>query len=324
MTDGADLVSVVVPTYNGAQHVEATLRSLRAQTHPHVEIIVVDDGSTDETLDIVRSCGLATLVLTQPNLGVAVARNRGLAHARGRWVGFVDQDDLWRSDRIRNLLDAADADDLKAIASTEMPFAVEAQRAALIAVGDGRHRWPQAWIDDGAEDALLVAPSAPPATPAPVEEITVQRLMEGAAMLTTAVLYDRETAIAAGGFAPHARALDDHLLNLNVARMTGPIHRIDTQDLLYRVHPASTSTVSPMAGPVLSALASVRLGGIFPSERRVGPNIEHLLYGLGDAPLPAADQLALLGLTVPRGSRLRWMARWLKRRVRRAVRGRRA
>ena len=319
MSASHPLVSVVVPTYNGARFLGATLRSLGMQTYPDIEVIVVDDGSTDETLEVARASDVPSSVVVQRNLGVAVARNRGLAHARGQWVGFVDQDDLWRRDRVQDLVDHATAHGLRAVASTEHEFALAADREALRAVGDGRDLWPQEWISEGDEDSLVNAPSRIPAG-AP-ELIGVERLMEGAAMLTTAVLYDRETALAAGGFAPHARALDDHILNLNVARIAGPIHRIDTRDLLYRVHAASTSTVSPMASPMLSAMASVRLGGIFPGDRRIGPNIEHLLYALADTGLSKTDQVALLMLTVPQGSRARWTARWAKRMLRRATRG---
>lgn len=311
------LVTVVVSTFNGALHLEATLRSIRMQSYAPIEVIVIDDGSTDETLEVARRSGIPAEVVAQPNLGVAVARNRGLARARGRWVGFVDQDDLWHEHRVANLIEYAQRHDLLAVASTERAFALKSQRAALRAVGDGRDAWPAAWIDDGGEDALVTATACPIGA---VEQITVERLMEGAAMLTTAVLYDRELAMSAGGFAPHARALDDHILNLNVARIAGPIHRIDTGDLLYRVHPASTSTVSPMAGPFLSAIASVRLGGVFPSERRSGANVEHLLNNLPSAPISAIDQLSLVLLTAPVGSRARRLARWAKSMLGRKVR----
>lgn len=309
-----DLVSVVVPTYNGARFLAVTLRSLAMQTHENLEVILVDDGSSDDTLEVARASDVPSVIVTQENLGVAVARNRGLALARGTWVGFIDQDDLWRRDRVRSLLSHATTHGLRSIASTEHPFALNSDRAALRAVGDGRDQWPRDWIEEGGEEALLDAPSASAGSP---DEIGLAQLLGGAAMLTTSVLYERETALAAGGFAPHARALDDHILNLNVVRIAGPILRLDTADLLYRVHPTSTSTVSPMAAPMLSAMASVRLGGVFSAERRIGPNIEHLLHGLSDTALPRADQLALLLLTAPPGSRTRWLARWLKRSLQR-------
>lgn len=322
MDTSPDLVTVVVPTFNGGRYLDATLGSLGAQTYPHLEVIVVDDGSLDDSAVIARRSGFVSAVLTQPNLGVAVARNRGLARARGRWVGFVDQDDLWRSDRVANLVDYAVRHNRLAVASTERRFALASQRAALQAVGDGRHTWPEEWIADGCEHHLFNLPADPIEAPRPVEEISVSRLLEGAAMLTTSVLYDRETAIAAGGFAPHARALDDHILNLNVARISGPIHRVDTRDLLYRVHPASTSTVSPMSGPFLSAMAGVRLGGVFPATPHVGSNVTHLLRGLPDAPISPAEQVALLLLTVPRRERLRWLFAWAKHSAKDAITGR--
>lgn len=317
-----DLVTVIVPTYNGSQHLAATLESLGAQDYAELEVIIVDDGSTDDSLDIARRSGVARTVLAQENFGVAVARNRGLAHARGRWVAFLDQDDLWRHDRVRNLVDYARTAGVAAVASTETPFAVTSDRPALEAVGDGRERWPQLWINPGQESTLIHA-APDPFVAESTEVITVQRLMMGAAMLTTSVLYEREIAIAAGGCAPHARALDDHMLNLNVARMTGGIHRIDTRDLLYRVHPASATTTSPMAGPLLSALASIRLGGVFPTHSQIGPNVEHLLLGLSETELSPAEQMALVVLTVPRGSRAAWLARWGKRMLRRTAPGRR-
>lgn len=309
------LVTVVVPVYNGERYLRSTLRSLELQTHSNIEVIVVDDGSSDASLRIAQESPIASTILTQPNLGVAVARNRGLARATGSWVGFVDQDDLWHSTRIESLLLHANELGVKAIASSESPFALQSDRAALQQVGDGRDAWPTRWIEDGAEESLVVGASDDEGREPVVEELTVKRFLSGAAMLTTAVLYDRETAISAGGFAPHARALDDHILNLNVARICGTIPRLSTRDLLYRVHSASTSTISPMVGPFLSMTASVRLGGVFPSAAYDGPNVDHLLSGLADAPLPLADKVALLLLTASRQSRPRWAARWFKQRL---------
>lgn len=313
------LVTVVIPAFNGARFIDATLQSLASQTHQNIEVIVVDDGSTDDTLAVLKASGVPAKVVVQENLGVAVARNRGLALARGRWVGFVDQDDLWRADRIANLLRCAMAHDARAVASTEHPFALEIDRAALVELGDGRERWPRDWIVAGDEHLLTTAPVPAAELPEP-ERITIEQLMGGAAMLTTSVMYDRETALAAGGFAPHARALDDHILNLNVARIAGPILRIDTADLLYRVHPSSTTTVSPMASPFLSAMAAVRFGGVFPPARQIGPNVENLLGELADTTLSPLDQLSLLLLTVPPASRFRWLGRWGKKLLKRAIR----
>ncbi|WP_084040027.1 glycosyltransferase family A protein [Demequina sp. NBRC 110053] len=305
--------TVIVPTYNGERYLAATLDSLAAQTPTPPAVVVVDDGSSDGSVEIARSHDAVAQVLQQPNLGVAVARNRGLAMATTPWVAFLDQDDLWHEERLATMLDVAAVADAPAVATTESRFALDSDREALEAVSDGRETWPEAWIAAGDEPALVRGSIA--GASGEVSQLTLDRLLEGAAMLTTTVLYRREVAISAGGCAPHARALDDHVLNLNVARIGGPIPRIDSRQLLYRVHSRSTTTVSPMVAPFLSTQAAVRLGGVFPREHRAGANVEHLLYGLARSDATAAEQLALLLLTVPRGRRARWLRRWATRRV---------
>ena len=92
------LVSAVVPAYNAAAHIEHTLRSLLSQTYPHLEIVVVDDGSDDETLERIQKIASQhhrVRVLQQSNLGVAAARNHGIQASRGEFIAPVDADDVW-------------------------------------------------------------------------------------------------------------------------------------------------------------------------------------------------------------------------------------
>lgn len=96
-------ISVVVPLYNKATYIKATLASVIAQTVRADEIIVVDDGSTDGSGDLVRSGFPQVKVLTQPNQGVGAARNRGLTEARNTWVAFLDGDDLWLPNHLAEL-----------------------------------------------------------------------------------------------------------------------------------------------------------------------------------------------------------------------------
>ncbi|WP_165985678.1 glycosyltransferase family A protein [Streptomyces sp. YIM 98790] len=94
LTDGAaeqPLVSVIVPNYNYAASLELCLRAIQEQTYPHIELLMVDDGSTDNSVEIARSLGV-TVVRTPRNLGVAGARNLGIAESAGEICFFVDSD----------------------------------------------------------------------------------------------------------------------------------------------------------------------------------------------------------------------------------------
>lgn len=102
------LVSVVIPAYNAAAYIGDTLSSVLSQDYPHVEVIVVDDGSTDATADIVRSFGgRVTCLQQQENRGSRAAppRNSGMAASRGRFLTFIDADDLMPPDRISRQVD---------------------------------------------------------------------------------------------------------------------------------------------------------------------------------------------------------------------------
>ena len=88
-------VSVIIPCHNAEQWVEEALRSVAAQTHQPHEVIVVSDASTDESVPIIRSTGIATRLLTVDVRNAAAARNAGIAVATGEWIALLDSDDLW-------------------------------------------------------------------------------------------------------------------------------------------------------------------------------------------------------------------------------------
>jgi len=101
-TDVSDLplVSVVIPAYNAAATLPATLDSVLAQTYPRIEIVVVDDGSHDGTPDVLARYALRVRRIRQANGGLAAARNTGLAAAQGAFIALLDADDLCEPERI--------------------------------------------------------------------------------------------------------------------------------------------------------------------------------------------------------------------------------
>ncbi len=90
-------VSVIIPTYNLATHLPEAIASVHTQQFPDVEIIVVDDGSTDDTAKVLEALTESGDLrwFRQNNAGAAAARNRGIQEARGGWIAFLDADDLW-------------------------------------------------------------------------------------------------------------------------------------------------------------------------------------------------------------------------------------
>jgi glycosyltransferase involved in cell wall biosynthesis len=114
------LVSILIPCYNAAPWLAATLDSALAQTHPKIEIIVIDDGSRDESLAIARRYEPhGVRVATQPNLGASAARNHGLRLASGEFIQFLDADDLLAPDKIARQVERLRAAPPGALASAE-------------------------------------------------------------------------------------------------------------------------------------------------------------------------------------------------------------
>lgn len=107
---GADpRVSVVIPTYNASPFIERTLRSVLDQDFTELEVVVVDDGSTDNTTAIVEGFENRVRLIRQKNAGVAAARNRAIAEARGDLVAFLDHDDVWYPGKLRRQVELLDS-----------------------------------------------------------------------------------------------------------------------------------------------------------------------------------------------------------------------
>jgi glycosyltransferase involved in cell wall biosynthesis len=99
------LVSVIIPVYNSELYLEESIRSVLAQTYQPLEILIINDGSTDGSESVARKFTQQTIYLYQSNQGAAAARNRGIKKSSGEFLAFLDADDLWESDKIAKQMD---------------------------------------------------------------------------------------------------------------------------------------------------------------------------------------------------------------------------
>jgi glycosyltransferase involved in cell wall biosynthesis len=116
-------LSVVIPAYNAARTIRSAVASTLKQTRPVLEVIVVDDGSSDGTAEAVAGIGDARVrLVTRANGGPSAARNAGIAVARGEWIGFLDSDDLWLPSYVERATVALEASPNPGFAYTDAFF----------------------------------------------------------------------------------------------------------------------------------------------------------------------------------------------------------
>lgn len=188
---GSPLVSVIVPAYQQRRWVVEALDSVFAQTYPGIEVIVVDDGSTDGTADVVRErFGDSVHVVRQTNRGLAAARNAGLALARGELIQFLDADDRLAPDKIALQVEALAGHPGSDVAYCDYAFFPDTPPRA-------RRGAPLAPVDASGE--LLEA------------------LLEGNFIASHAALLRRAAVLDVGGFDASLRGAEDYDLWLRLA-----------------------------------------------------------------------------------------------------------
>ena len=209
MSTNDNLVSIITPAYDSAKCIAATIDSVLAQTHENWEMLIVDDCSTDNTVDIVKSYTDERIHLYQNavNSGAAVARNRAMTEAKGRWMAFLDSDDLW------------------------MPDKLEKQLAFMEDNGHAFSCTSYEHITEGGQKTGKVVKS--------VEKANYNRILLDCPVGNSTVIYDVDRL---GKFeVPDIRNRDDDALWLKMLKKTPYIYGMDAVMMQYRIRKDSLS-----------------------------------------------------------------------------------
>lgn len=186
-------VSVIIPTWNRAHTIEAAVNSVLAQTHPVYEILVCDDGSTDHTKEIVNAMidPRVKLVEGQRAGRPAIPRNRGIQHAEGEWIAFLDSDDTW------------------------LPQKLERQFQLIKADGTSA----------GCTDAWRITPGQGRTVPylgLETQRIRLRKLLDTNYVICSSMMVEKKILNDVGGFPEdeNLKAIEDYALWLRVASQT--------------------------------------------------------------------------------------------------------
>ena len=206
------LVSVVIPAYNAERTIAATLATVLGQTVADIEVVVVDDGSTDGTAQLATSLGDPRLrVVHQANAGHAAARNTGIAQARGTYVSMIDADDLWLTNKLERQL-----------AVLRRHPGVRAVQCASVRVDDSLAPLFIGRCPDGRNELLDVL------------------CLRGLPGLMSTLIADRALLEEVGGFDPSLVILQDWDLAIRLA-LRGALYSIPEPLVLYRFHAGNQS-----------------------------------------------------------------------------------
>jgi len=217
-------VSVVIPLYNHERYVQGCIASVLNQTAADFEVIIVDDGSTDRSGEVVRTFDDDRIFyLLQDNQGAHAAINRGISLARGEFVSVLNSDDLYREDRLQECLDACLADPTLAAVFSQVEM-IDGEGRPLRAVR-------------GAQDYLVKAPARAPALTG--QSNALLDLLGGNYLLTTSNLFCTRELFSRVGLFDNLRYTHDYDFFLRVfAQASARV--IDKPLLRYRVHESNT------------------------------------------------------------------------------------
>lgn len=204
-------VSVVIPTYNCDRYLAEAIDSVFSQQYQDYELLVIDDGSTDDTAELVKGYGDRLRYISQANQGVAVARNHGIQLARGELVAFLDADDVWLSHKLNaqvNLFDTC--------------------RDAGESVGIVHSGWQR--VDHNLQLQVEVRPWKT----SPI--LDLEGWLQWKPVLPSAMMFRRDWLLRADGFDPRFPPAEDTDLVLRLALMGCQTRWLEDVTTLYRQH----------------------------------------------------------------------------------------
>lgn len=245
-------MSVVIPTYNRGHIVGAAIESVLAQTYPQIEIVIADDGSSDDTRAVAEGYGSRVAYLRQRNAGVSAARNFGMRHARGEFIAFLDSDDAWQPWKIEAQIAALRRHPEAGVVWTDMAAVDDTGR-----VIDERHlRVMYAAFGKVDIEALLAQVDTlgdlSASSPSELADTAVRKgdlfsaILLGNLLHTSTVLFRRSWCERTGGFdESFVEAGEDYEFYVRLTS-AGPVVFIDVPSTLYRVGAADQLTAPSM------------------------------------------------------------------------------
>ena len=214
------LVSIVMPVHNGARYLRDAIESALAQDYTARELVIVDDGSTDETPSILESFGSRIVHVRQANAGAAAARNAAIERARGELIAFLDADDLWLPHKLR----------------TQVQYLQQHPEIDLVA-----SHW-RVQVDDQPVMGIGHSDESASSTggPAVASEWIYNELLMDCVVHTTTVVMRRRLVDRIGVFDLALRRGQDYDYWLRASRVT-PIHRLPEALSVYRLHETNST-----------------------------------------------------------------------------------
>ena len=228
------LVSAIIPTYNRADVVFEAVDSVLGQTYSNLEVIVVDDGSADETVARLRRYGDRIRLVSQENAGPAVARNRGVAVSRGEYIAFLDSDDLWLPTKVEQ----------------QVVLLEKAGKSVPCCLCNIMMRWYER--DIASFEIASLKPSADEGIWVNADEILATRFV----LFNQGIVIRRDVLERIGGFDESLRLLEDHELALRLS-LEGPWSFIKEPLVIWRetagslYHEAHTEEICSKAVQIL-------------------------------------------------------------------------